>query len=278
MGDEKMRLGCGSGAFTTWDVSGPSHLSLVQTETYHLRHPGPISDRQEASHPHETFLDPTGNYIVVPDLGADKIYVYAIIEPANLKLKALSPINVKPGSGPRHVNFAVRNGKTFMYLVTELANTIVGYDVTYPSGSINFKELFTIGTHGAGKPVPEKAAAAEVAVSPDSEFLIVSSRNETAMSIPNFDIKNSTRIPSDTLINFSIDAQTGNLTPIQEVPCGGRYPRQFSINKVGTLVAVGQQNDGRVVLIKRDPWSGKLGEFVGYANVAGQITSVIFNE
>lgn len=50
------------------------------------------------------------------------------------------------------------------------------------------------------------------------------------------------------------------------------------MNKAGTLVAVGEQKDGRVVLIKRDPASGKLGDFAGYANVAGEITSVIFNE
>lgn len=50
------------------------------------------------------------------------------------------------------------------------------------------------------------------------------------------------------------------------------------MNKAGTLLAVGQQNDARVVLVRRDPKTGKLGGFAGYANVAGQITSVIFNE
>ncbi|GAB0137897.1 hypothetical protein EsDP_00006150 [Epichloe bromicola] len=267
-----------SGTFTTWDVSDPSHLALVHTEQYKLAKPGPIADRQDASHPHETVLDLTGNFMVVPDLGADTIYVFAVSNSADLKLKALPSVHVKPGSGPRHVSFAARRGKTFMYVVTQLANTIIGYEVTYPGASIKFKQLFTISTHGVGGHVSNQVAAAEIAVSPDSRYLIVSSRRENSFSIPNFDPKNSTKIISDPLINFSIDAETGSLTRIQEVPCGGRVPRHFSFNKAGTLVAVGHQNDGRVVLINRDPHTGKLGSFAGYANIAGPVTSVVFNE
>lgn len=126
--------------------------------------PGPIADRQNAPHPHQALLDPTGKFILVPDLGADKIYVYAVAEDS-LRLTALPPIVVKDGSGPRHVAFAFRDGKTFMYLVTELANTIIGYEVTYPPGGIEFKELFNIGSHGAGKPVSEAVYAAEILVS-----------------------------------------------------------------------------------------------------------------
>ncbi|QPG94922.1 hypothetical protein C2857_007333 [Epichloe festucae Fl1] len=232
----------------------------------------------DASHPHETVLDPTGNFMVVPDLGADKIYVFAVSNSADLKLKALPPVHVKPGSGPRHVSFAAFRDKTFMYVVTQLANTIISYEVTYPGTSVQFKQLSTISTHGVGGHVPKQVAAAEIAVSPDSKNLIVSSRRENAFSIPNFDPKNNTKIISDPLINFSIDAETGSLTRIQEVPCGGRVPRHFSFNKAGTLVAVGQQNDWRVVLINRDPHTGKLGSFAGYADVAGPVTSVVFNE
>lgn len=126
--------------------------------------PGPDPDRQDAPHPHQTVLDPTGKFIVVPDLGADKVYVYAVGS-NDLKVKALAPISVKPGSGPRHLAFAVRDGRTFMYLVTELASTIIGYEVTYPAGSIKFRELFNIGSHGAGKPVSKTAYASEVVVS-----------------------------------------------------------------------------------------------------------------
>ncbi|KAG5994383.1 hypothetical protein E4U43_003242, partial [Claviceps pusilla] len=113
---------------------------------------------------------------------------------------------------------------------------------------------------------------------PDAKYLIVSSRNESTFSIPNFDPKNSTRIVSDSLINFSLDGKTGTLTRLQHVASGGRFPRQFSINREGTLLAVGLQNDGRVVLINRDVHTGRLGSFAAYADIAGQITSAVFDE
>jgi 6-phosphogluconolactonase (cycloisomerase 2 family) len=76
---------------------------------------------------------------------------------------------VTPGSGPRHLVFAVKDTKTFMYLVTELANTIVGYEVVYGGKFIAFKEIWSGGIHGKGKDVPQGAAAAEIAISV-SEF------------------------------------------------------------------------------------------------------------
>lgn len=62
------------------------------------------------------------------------------------------------------------------------------------------------------------------------------------------------------------------------MPAGGDLPRQFSINKAGTRVAVGLQNDHQVVVIERDPKTGKLGKFVAYAKISGEVTSVVFNE
>ena len=186
---------------------------------------------------------------------------------------------------------------TYFYLVNELANTLFGYRVSYGNGTISFEQFHESSTHGEGVEVPEEASAAEIIVSVstpmpsqkirrpaltiwqnDQNFLIVSSRNENAFEIPNFDPNNGTSIVSDTLINFSIDASTGALTAIQEVPAGGRFPRQFSMNADNTLLAVGLQSDGMVAVIERDAQSGELGEFVASAPVEGEVTCVIFNE
>lgn len=101
--------------------------------------------------------------MIVPDLGSDLIRIFAF-DPKSLKTTALEPVKAKAGSGPRHVAFAVKGPKTFMYLITEIGNTIVGYEVTYDD-SIHFKEIFDIGAHGEGRPVPENAAASEIVVS-----------------------------------------------------------------------------------------------------------------
>ncbi len=112
---------------------------------------------------------------------------------------------------------------------------------------------------------------------PDHKFLVASSRRENSSTIASFDDKTK-QIPSDSIINFSIDDSTGKLNFLQDIPAGGQFPRHFSMNKAGTKLAIGLQTDGRVVVMKRDPKSGKLGDFESFANVEGQITSVIFDE
>lgn len=59
---------------------------------------------------------------------------------------------------------------------------------------------------------------------------------------------------------------------------GGRSPRHFSVNKAGTLIAVGLQSDGRVVVIDRDVSTGALKGFIASVSIPGEIVAVIFDE
>jgi 6-phosphogluconolactonase (cycloisomerase 2 family) len=113
---------------------------------------------------------------------------------------------------------------------------------------------------------------------PDNRFLLTSSRNATLFQITNFDPTNSTKIPSDTLHSWAIDHDTGKLDLKQISPAGGSFPRQFSVNKAGDMVAVGLQMDGRVVVIERNVVDGTFGDFVASVDVDGQVTSVIWDE
>ncbi|KAI0394391.1 Lactonase, 7-bladed beta-propeller-domain-containing protein [Xylariaceae sp. FL0594] len=253
-------------------------VTLLQNETYKLEKPGTIPDRQEGPHPHQALLDPTGSFVLVPDLGADLVRVYKA-DATTLKLTAQAPLAVAPGAGPRHGAFKTVRDKTYYYLVTELANTIIGYEVHYyQNKTLGFTEIFTIPMHGDNRPLPSTAAAAEIAITPDQRFLIISSRWEGTLKIPNFDRANKTEIASDPLINYAIDSRTGRLTKIQEFPAGGSGPRGFSINAAGDLLAVGLQRDGRVVLIRRDVRTGLLTNFVASANVAGEVNHAVFYE
>ncbi|KAI1201434.1 putative isomerase YbhE [Nemania serpens] len=253
-------------------------MNLVQNETYKLDQPGPNPERQDVPHPHQAILDPTARFILVPDLGADLVRVYQA-DAGSLNLKPIAPLKVTPGAGPRHGAFKTAFGKTYFYVAAELANTITGYEVVYNKNkTLSFSELFTIPTHGDDRAIPETAAAGEIVVTPDGKFLIVSSRWEGSLKIPNFDPKNSTQIPSDPLISYAIDNKTGFLKKIQEFAAGGSGPRHFSINGDGNRLAVGLQGDGRVAIIKRDVRTGLLKSFVASAGVAGEVNAVIFYE
>jgi 6-phosphogluconolactonase (cycloisomerase 2 family) len=100
--------------------------------------------------------------VLVPDLGADLVRVYQA-NAGTLKLTPIEPLAVAPGSGPRHGAFKTAYNKTYYYLVTELTNTIVGYEVHYHKNkTLGFTELFTIPTHGDNRTLAETAAVAEI--------------------------------------------------------------------------------------------------------------------
>ncbi|KAK1477180.1 hypothetical protein CCUS01_04998 [Colletotrichum cuscutae] len=268
------------GSSVSWfDISNPAALTPVKSETFNMSAPGPNPSRQDAPHPHEVFLDPKGQFVLVPDLGADLVRVFAV-DGAN-NLVAVDSLVAAPGSGPRHVEFLVTpEGKTYLYLISELANTVTAYDVAYRENkTLGFTEVFSGSTYGAGASAPAGASAAEIWISSDGKFLTVSSRNDSAFSISNPDTPGEgAQIPSDSLNTFTIDAKTGGLTLLQKFPAGGRIPRQFSVSKAGDLVVVGLQSDSRVVVISRDAASGKLGEILTSAKVDGEVTAVIFDE
>ncbi|OIW24773.1 putative isomerase YbhE [Coniochaeta ligniaria NRRL 30616] len=256
-------------SFGTFSVGNAKDLAAQQLETYTLAKPGPVPDRQDVPHLHDAILDPTKQFLLVPDLGSDLVRVYKI--PAGLasaSVQEVAPIKAVPGSGPRHGGFAVVGKSTFFYHVNELSNTITGYTVAYTGDSApEFTRIFDFSTHGPGGSVINGTKAAELVVSPDQKFVIVSSRGENSLTFPNLDAANTTALISDPLVTFAIDDKTGQLSLVQIAPAGGRNPRGFSLNKAGTLVASALQDDNRVVVIERDVKTGLLGKIVAHATV-----------
>jgi 6-phosphogluconolactonase (cycloisomerase 2 family) len=110
-------------------------------------------------------LDPTGTYLLVPDLGADLVRVWNV-DQKTLALHPSKALVAAVGSGPRHIAFLKTESKTFMYLVSELANTITVYDVAYKcDGSLDFKQVFITSTDGDNQTLPASVTAAEVSLS-----------------------------------------------------------------------------------------------------------------
>lgn len=98
--------------------------------------------------------------------------------------------------------------------------------------------------------------------------LIVSNRNDTSFSVGS---------PSDSLATFDIGLN-GALTFTGLNRAGGAYPRSFSLNKAGTLVAVGLQHSGRVVVLARDVKTGTLSDVVATVEGLGNVTCVVWDE
>jgi hypothetical protein len=161
-------------ALQTYNITSSGHITPSQTFTYTLSGPGTVPNRQDAPHPHEAILDPTQQYVLITDLGADLVHVYAVDQKTNL-LTAKTPLKAKAGSGPRHGAFTLDTiaGHYVFYLGAEIASTVTAYRVTYADavGGMTFDEIGVYSTLAPGQAVPatttgeSTGVAAEVAVS-----------------------------------------------------------------------------------------------------------------
>lgn len=133
-----------------------SDLGQLQSRTW-AEPLGPNATRQNAPHPHEAAVDPTGNFVLVPDLGSDLVRILRV-DASSLGLTEISPLVAATGSGPRHLEFLRTDDKTFMYLLGELDNTITVYQVEYTADSVEFDKVFVTGTFGE-RTVPQSTTA-----------------------------------------------------------------------------------------------------------------------
>ena len=166
--DRVLLLACSQGfGINAFNISDPSSITLIQNPTF-FSLTGPVGNpaRQDTAHPHQAILDPTGNFLIVPDLGADEIRIFAL-NPTTLAYRAVPGIKTALGSGPRHAAFVSgASNRTFLYVLNELSNTIVGYDVTYNRNStLGFTQLFSTSSHGDDTTRPNGTTAAEILLS-----------------------------------------------------------------------------------------------------------------
>ncbi|CAG8954631.1 hypothetical protein HYFRA_00004551 [Hymenoscyphus fraxineus] len=266
----------GGAAVGSYSVKPDGALESLGNFFFTQAGPGPVAARQEKPHPHEVILDPNDKFIVAPDLGSDLLRIFSI-DAKTSKLTEQEPFPVKPGSGPRHGAFyagpGCKKGSTYFFLVNELTNTVESYNVTYGK-SLDFKLIESKGIYG-NISTPAGASGAEAIISPDHKFLHTSARNATILNVA---LTNGTVVKSDTLQTWSIDAATGKLNFVANSPSGGATPRQFSLNKEGTLAGVGSQGSGRFVIMERDVKTGVFGKIVATKEGVGEVNMVIFQE
>ncbi|MEX1239881.1 MAG: lactonase family protein [Cyclobacteriaceae bacterium] len=190
--------------------------------------------RQDKPHVHAVVLSPDNRYLLVPDLGTDKVNVYRF-EPGNAKpLAPASPpfAGVNPGGGPRHLTFHP-NGK-YAYLILEMEGAIAAFD--YKDGKLETKQTITMLTPGFNG----KVGAADIHVSPDGKFLYGSNRGE-----------------ANEIVTYAID-KNGILTYAGRQSSLIDTPRNFAIDPAGNFLLVGNQNSNDIVIFKRDKKTGLL--------------------
>ncbi|KAK4651535.1 hypothetical protein QC762_602830 [Podospora pseudocomata] len=270
-GERAITSNFASSSLDVFNIENPAKLQSLDNKPF----PPRADNETITSRPHQAVVDPTGGFVVIPDLSVDLLHIFSIDQTA-LTLTELPAHPFGNGTGPRHAAFLKSGDKTFLYVIAEKKVSILGFEVSYGTNSLTLSEKFNIRTDGSENAPAEGSSGAEITISPDNKFLTVSTRNETTLEYTS--VADGTKIPSDALNTFSIDPATGELTHVQSAPAGGSFPRHFSFNKDGSLVAVACGGENRVNVFERDVGTGMIGKAVGERVLTTQVNHVIFKE
>jgi 6-phosphogluconolactonase len=191
--------------------------------------------RQEGPHAHCVLLDPANRFVLVADLGLDRILVYRY-DAARGKLTPNNPPGVAaaPGAGPRHLAFHP-NGR-YVYAINEINSTMTAYAYDGDRGVLT--PLQTVSTLPAG--FTGNNSGAEVQVHPSGRFLYGSNRG------------------CDSIAIFAIDPGTGKLRSVGQQGSHVKTPRNFAIDPTGTALVVANQDGDSLVVFRIDAGTGEL--------------------
>ena len=197
--------------------------------------PGPHRVEQASSHPHDIVFDPSGRFVLVPDKGLDRVFVFRF-DPANGRLSPATPGSVatRPGAGPRHLSFHPK--LPIVWVLNELDSTAATYRWDAEHGRLTpVQVITTLPTDFTGY-----STAAEIAVSPDGRFVYGSNRGHDSVAI------------------YAADAIGGSLKSIGWQPTQGRVPRFIGLDPAGRFLYAANEQGDTIVTFRVDANTGML--------------------
>lgn len=203
-----------------------------------IQHEGSSVDpqRQKGPHAHAVEIDAANRYVFVPDLGCDKVMIYALdAEKGVLTPNPNQPsLAVKPGAGPRQL--ALHPNGRFAYLINELDSTMTA--CAYDAARGTLRALQTLSTLPDG--FTGQSSCAEVQVAPSGRFLYGSNRGH------------------DSIVIYALDPDTGTMSLVGHESTRGHIPRNFTLSPNGNFLAAANQDSNNVVMFRVDPAKGTL--------------------
>jgi len=181
--------------------------------------------RQQGPHAHGVTLDPSGRFLLVPDMGADRVFVYRF-DRAAMQLEPAKPpfVEMPPGSGPRLVVFGP-SGR-FAYLLTELSAEIFAF--RWNAGQGNLTQIGRLALDAPAAEGPPSAAA--LMISHDGRRLYASNRHTNEIQV------------------YALDRASGLPREMQRVPSGGIRPWDATLSPDGRWLVVANQGSDNVTV------------------------------
>ena len=208
-----------SGTLSVLPVSASGELGNATTTIQH-KGSGVNKERQEKPHVHCTIFSQDDKWLFVPDLGIDKVMIYAFDSKTGKLKPAPQPyVKIKDGGGPRHLTFHPNN--QYAYLMEEMGGAVDVFQ--YSNGKLKpIQHIASVQANDTGF-----IGSADIHVSADGKFLYASNRGGF-----------------NTIAIYKIDQQNGTLTFIGHQSSLGEIPRNFTIDPSGNyLLAANQESD-----------------------------------
>ena len=224
-----------SGHVSVLPVSGDGRIGTA-TSVVRGEGSGPVESRQEGPHAHQVNMDPSGKFLLVPDLGTDKVMNYLF----DSKSGSLTPnpaqsfLKMEPGTGPRHLAFHP-SGK-YVYVLGELSATVTACRFESSTGKLELINSASIVEDGfAG--IKQSAA---VRVHPDGRYIYASNRSD---------------VSNLAVFEKQEDGSIRQIQIIRDIPY---WPRDFNISPDGMFLVVAGARVHEIELLEVDPRSGRL--------------------
>ena len=192
-------------------------------------------ERQDRQHPHGVRVDPSHHFVLVADLGADKVFVFRF-DAATRQLVPAQPgfAATAIGSGPRQLAFHP-NGQ-FLYVLNQINSEVLTYRWDAKLGRLTQVQALPteLPTFKGVK------SAAHIEASADGRFVYASNRG------------------SDSLVVYAVNARKGSLSEVQRMPAPGKIPFGFALHSSGRWMVVTNNASNTASVFAVDPASGKL--------------------
>ncbi|NYF79314.1 lactonase family protein [Granulicella arctica] len=236
----------GSGTVLSCKVGSDGRLSDFVSKIQLTGH-GPIASRQTAPHAHGVAISPDNRFVLINDLGTDRIMIYKL-NAATAELTPNDPpyFTAAPGSGPRHLTFHP-NGR-WAYSINELDSTITQMHWSAKTGALT--AVSSVPTLPPGGDVVNNRAG-EVVIDASGRLLYGCNRGAV-----------------EELLTFAIGSE-GRLTLLGRTPLDGKEARHFTLSPDEKYLLVAKQFSDQVSIFARDRKTGTLTQTSARYSVPG---------
>lgn len=220
-----------SGTISVFQINGEENL-IEKPRVVKFAGHGTDSIRQDMPHPHGVAFTPDRKFLVVTDLGTDRIHQFPLDEEGHPDLKKMIDVSVTPGFGPRHIVFdrKCENG----YMVNTLTGQVSHFRYSTYHDTLNHVNSYPTSCEPGGE-------GADITISPDGRYVYLSNK-----------------LKGEGIAIFSVDVTNGwELVPEGYVHTG-HCPGSLAISPDGNWLLVGCQEDNHIEVFKRNQKTGEL--------------------